>query len=83
MSEEDKPEVEEPQQASSDEPVEAEVMPEGEAPPAPGREPPQWEYRTRFRINDEMVKVVGLTIKVTESELAVLRRKLNKLTYGS
>lgn len=48
-----------------------------------GPEPPKWEYRKSFKINERMKEVIGLTIKVTESELAVLRRKLDKLTYGS
>ena len=86
MRDEDKPEVEETPQTFSEETVEAQA--EGTPPPAQEeptseREPPKWEYRTRFRINDEMTKVVGLTIKATEHELVALRRKLNKLTYGS
>lgn len=46
-------------------------------------EAPAWEHRKSFRINERMKEVIGLTIKATESELTVLRRKLNKLTYGS
>jgi hypothetical protein len=51
-------------------------------------EPPQqpafnWERKDRFRILGEMRKVVRLTVSATEAELAVLRRKLDKLTYGS
>lgn len=47
------------------------------------REPPKWERRETFRINERMKEVIGLTIKASEAELAVLRRKLDKLTYGS
>lgn len=44
---------------------------------------PKWEHRTTFKINDRMKEVIEMTIRVTESELTVLRRKLQKLTYGS
>ena len=68
-------------------PVDTEGTPadETEAQPAgkPQREPPKWEYRQRFRIQEEMKKVVGLAIQATEAELVVLRRKMNKMTYGS
>lgn len=42
-----------------------------------------WEQRNEFKINGRMREVVNLTISATEAELAVLRRKLEKLTYGS
>ena len=46
-------------------------------------EAPQWEYRERFKIHDRMQDIVEKTITATGAELAVLRRKLDKLTYGS
>ena len=52
-------------------------------PEAPGPEAPKWEYKKTFGINERMKNVIGLTIEATESELVVLRRKLDKLTYGS
>ena len=57
--------------------------PEEPTPETAQPEPPKWEYRNEFKITGRMRDVVGLTIKATEAELAVLRRKLNKLTYGS
>jgi len=52
---------------------------EEEIPP----EPPQWEYKKEFEINKRMKDIVKLSISATEAELAMLRRKLDKLTYGS
>lgn len=45
--------------------------------------PPQWERRTSFKINDRMKDVVQKTIDLTRMEIASLRRKIDKLTYGS
>ena len=47
--------------------------------------PPQatWEYRTEFRINQEMREVVQATIKVAQTQIDMLRRKVEKLQYGS
>lgn len=42
-----------------------------------------WEYRKEFRINTEMRSVVELTIKVTQAQIDLLRRKVEKLQYGS
>ena len=59
---------------------------EDEKTPEPTPEPaPQakWEYRKNFGINERMKDVIGKTIDATESELVVLRRKLDKLQYGS
>ena len=42
-----------------------------------------WEYKTEFRVNTEMKKVIDLTIKVSEAEIESLKRKLDKLTYGA
>ena len=54
-----------------------------EAPNVEGRPPFEWEYRTEFRITTQMREMLNLTKKVTEAEIDRLRRKLNKLTYGS
>jgi hypothetical protein len=47
--------------------------------------PPQanWEYRQEFGIVTKMREAIKLTKTATESELAILRRKLERLTYGS
>jgi len=42
-----------------------------------------WEYKEEFGIVREMKKVVNLTKQATELELEGLRRKLERLTYGS
>jgi hypothetical protein len=41
----------------------------------------KWERR-EFAINAKMKEVLRLGIKATESEIAVLLRKLEKLQYG-
>jgi hypothetical protein len=43
---------------------------------------PGWEYRTEMGINRRLKEIIQLTEKVTETELAVLRRKLEKLQRG-
>lgn len=51
---------------------------------APPAEPKiEWKYKRNLGITEEMKKVVKLTMDATNSEIASLRRKLNKLTYGS
>jgi hypothetical protein len=42
-----------------------------------------WEQRTRFKINDEMLKILDLAKKASESEIKSLRSKVERLTYGS
>ena len=42
----------------------------------------QWQYKTQFGIVEEMQRAVQLTVAACQSELEVLRRKLNKLNYG-
>jgi hypothetical protein len=64
-------------------PPEPEVVVEPSAEEPPQQPAFDWERKDRFRILGEMRKVVNLTISATEAELTVLRRKLNKLTYGS
>jgi hypothetical protein len=44
---------------------------------------PKWEYRKEMRINQEMRKVVQATIKVSQAQIDLLRRKVEKLQYGS
>lgn len=44
---------------------------------------PEWEYKTRFRIVDELRTVTQKAKEASEKELKALRRKLDKLTYGS
>jgi hypothetical protein len=43
----------------------------------------EWQQRTQFRINAEMLKVLKLAKEASESEIVSLRRKIDKLTYGS
>lgn len=56
-----------------------------EVSPEEGAEEPKaaWEYKEEFEVNRRMKEVIGLTIEATQAELKVLRRKLNKMTYGS
>lgn len=54
-----------------------------EEPVAGERPPPTWEYREEFRINAQMREMLHLAKKVTEAEIDRLRRKVEKLTYGS
>jgi hypothetical protein len=58
-----------------------------ETPAAEGIPPetPQanWEYKEKFKIHEDMKEVVNLTISASQMELKHLRRKLEKLTYGS
>lgn len=44
---------------------------------------PNWEYRERLAIHDNMDKVVRLTIEATRAQIDLYKRKLDKLTYGS
>jgi len=60
-----------------DEKPEATEPPE-ETPPAP-----KWEYKTEFGINEKMKSVVDKAITLTASQIEDLRRKLDRLTYGS
>ena len=63
------------------------AQPQAEAAPGPEPEPPvgsaEWKYKKNLGINEEMKKVINLTMSATQSEIAVLRRKLERLTYGS
>lgn len=60
-------------------------MPTEEPPAEKPEEKPRavWEKRTEFRINQQMKSLVEATIKVTEAQIALLRRKVEKLQYGS
>lgn len=42
-----------------------------------------WEYRQDLRINETMREIIKLTQAVAQSEIDRLRRKVEKLTYGS
>lgn len=44
---------------------------------------PGWKKVTRFPINDRMLEVCKLAIEASNEQIAVLRRKVDKLTYGS
>lgn len=69
----------------------ASEAPEATAPPSdpsstpPGDETPkvEWKFKRNLGINEEMKKVIGLTIDAANSEIASLRRKLERLTYGA
>lgn len=52
-----------------------------EAPPAP--EPLKWERRTEMRICKEMQEIVKATISVSQKQIDLLKRKIEKLQYGS
>ena len=45
--------------------------------------PPEWKYKEEFGIVTHLREVVKATKGATELELAELRRKLERLTYGS
>lgn len=45
--------------------------------------PPKWEYRTEMRISREMKEIVKATISVTQKQIDLLKRKIEKLQYGS
>ena len=44
---------------------------------------PGWKKTTRFPINDKMLEICKLGIEASRAEQAKLRKKLEKLTYGS
>lgn len=45
---------------------------------------PQHEWKKReFAINNQMKTVIRAAIPATEAQIAVLKRKLKKLQYGS
>jgi hypothetical protein len=45
--------------------------------------PGVWQYRRSLKINQRLIHVCNLAIDATKSEIGVLRRKIDKLTYGS
>jgi hypothetical protein len=51
--------------------------------PEEPEEGPAWEFRKEFKISGQMKEVIQLSMNAAESELKVLRRKLEKLHYGS
>jgi hypothetical protein len=48
-----------------------------------GLQPGVWQYRKTLKINQKMANVVNLTIDAARAEIKTLRRKVDKLTYGS
>ncbi len=52
-----------------------------DAPPAPT--PPKWEFRKEMRISKEMREIVKATIAVSQKQIDLLKRKVEKLQYGS
>ena len=44
---------------------------------------PEWNYKEEFGIVKHLKEVVKVTRTASEMELAELRRKLDRLTYGS
>jgi len=46
-------------------------------------DPPRWEYRKELKIQGKMREIVQMTIEASQKEVALLRRKIQKLTYGS
>lgn len=58
---------------------EDETMNENEKKPP---DKPEWQKRD-FKINKQMKEVIQASVGATEAELAVLKRKLEKLQYGS
>jgi hypothetical protein len=45
--------------------------------------PPEWAYKEEFGIVSHLKTVVKATQSVSEKELSNLRRKLERLNYGS
>jgi hypothetical protein len=60
---------------------EAEVKAEGV--PTVGAQPGVWQYRHTLKINQRMAEVVKLAIEASKMEISMLRRKVDKITYGS
>jgi hypothetical protein len=44
---------------------------------------PEWEYKEEFGIVSQLKQAVRATQKASEQELAELRRRLERITYGS
>ena len=44
---------------------------------------PEWKYKTELGVNKQMKEVIQATLDVTKAEIERLRRKVEKLTYGS
>lgn len=57
----------------------ADEKPQDEAQPPPQ---PEWQKR-EFAINTQMKTVIRAAIPATEAQIALLKRKLKKLQYGS
>lgn len=77
-----------PQPEPQVEPTEPSAEPQAAADPADGAqaknvEPPTWEYRKNFKVVDKMKHIVNLSIDVSKAEIEQLRKRIEKLTYGS
>jgi hypothetical protein len=75
-----------PDETNPVEEIKTEPTKEEGAEPAgePAKEAPQaqWEFKTEFAITGRMKELVHKTVEATEAELTMLRRKLERLTYG-
>lgn len=47
------------------------------------KEGPKWEHKTQLGIQTRMIEVIKLSREAAEAELAIARRKLRKMQYGS
>lgn len=54
-----------------------------EASSSEGPSPPQWEQKSEFAVVGHMKEAIRATMSATESEIAALQRKLERLQYGS
>lgn len=45
--------------------------------------PPKWERRETMKATEQLKEIVKLSIEVSRVEVSRLRRKIEKLTYGS
>lgn len=44
---------------------------------------PKWERRETMKVTERLKEVVSLSVEVSKAEVTRLRRKIEKLTYGS
>ncbi len=58
-------------------------MADEKKPEDPKTEAPQWEHKTEPGIHNKMREIIHLSISASEAEIKVLKRKLEKLQYGS
>jgi hypothetical protein len=58
-----------------------EALPEPEKTEGPPG--PTWEYRNNMKITERFTAIVNMTKDVAQAEINRLRKKVDKLTYGS